>query len=68
MFHEEASFLPLAERLLEPEDWRAIEAELTTRADPVFGDRVETVFRTLSERLLAWEAEDERAEASDRKS
>ena len=65
MFHEEASFLPLAERVMSADDWQAIDAELGTRADPVFGGRVEAMFRTLSERLLAWEAEDERAEAFD---
>jgi len=66
MQYEETSFLPLAEGLLGPEDWRAIEAEIATRADPVFGDRVEAAFRTLSERLLAWEAEDAQDEGSGR--
>lgn len=58
---EEVNFLPLAERLLTAADWTDIEGRLSHRTDPVFGDRVEDVFRTLSERLLAWEAEDEQA-------
>jgi hemerythrin-like domain-containing protein len=59
MRDEETDFFPLAERLLKPHDWRQIEAKLERRHDPVFGDRVEAMFKTLSERLLAWEAEDE---------
>jgi hemerythrin-like domain-containing protein len=59
MRKEEQTFLPLADRLLAADDWRAIEAKLAARTDPVFGDRVEAMFKTLSERFLAWEAEDE---------
>ena len=55
---EEETFFPLAERLLGPTDWRAIEAELSAMADPVYGAQVARSFRTMSERLLAWEAED----------
>jgi hemerythrin-like domain-containing protein len=54
---EEVSFLPLADLLLTPAEWAEIEDRLSKRTDPVFGDRVEETFRTLSERLLAWEAE-----------
>ena len=57
---EEAYFLPLAEQLLGAADWAAIEADLLERKDPVFGGRVEAMFKTLSDRLLAWEAEDDR--------
>ncbi|HWA61258.1 MAG TPA: hemerythrin domain-containing protein [Caulobacteraceae bacterium] len=59
MRREEETFLPLAERLLGPADWRAVESELDRKRDPVFGERVEEKFRALSQRLLAWEAEDE---------
>ena len=59
MREEESDFFPLAERLLKPHDWRQIEDNLERRHDPVFGNRVEAMFKTLSERLLAWEAEDE---------
>ena|SRR5579872_3131343 len=54
---EEASFLPLAERLLTATDLAAIEDRLSKSADPVFGGRVEAMFATLSARLLAWESE-----------
>lgn len=57
---EEERFLPLAEKLLRATDWAAIERDLSMRSDPVFGGRVEAMFKTLSERLLAWEAEDGR--------
>lgn len=56
---EEQSFFPLAEQLLTPADWAAIEAELTERSDPVFGAECAASFRALREQLLAWEAEDE---------
>jgi hemerythrin-like domain-containing protein len=59
MREEETDFFPLAEGLLKPHDWGQIEDKLERRHDPVFGDRVEAMFKTLSERLLAWEAEDE---------
>lgn len=61
---EEAVFFPLADRLLTPADWRAIEAELSERTDPVFGATLAESFRTVSERLLAWEAEDRQVTAS----
>ena len=55
---EEQGLLPLADALLTPQDWSAIEGELTQRSNPLFGS-VEATFRTLSDRLLTWEAEDE---------
>lgn len=57
MQQEEDQFLPLAERVLTGEDWTQIETALAARRDPLFGERVEETFRTLSDRLLAWEAE-----------
>lgn len=57
---EEERFLPLADQLLTPSDWLAIESALTGGSDPLFGGKVEAAFRQLSDRLLAWEAEDER--------
>jgi hemerythrin-like domain-containing protein len=56
---EEEVFFPMAARLLTPTDWRAIEAELTERADPIFGAEVAASFGSVRERLLAWEAEDQ---------
>jgi hemerythrin-like domain-containing protein len=61
---EEETFFPIAERLLSPADWRAIEAELCEMTDPVFGAQVAQSFRTVSVRLLAWETEDLSAIAS----
>lgn len=57
---EEELFFPMAEQLLGPTDWAAIETDLSTRDDPLFGNRIDSMFKTLSERLLAWEAEDNR--------
>jgi hemerythrin-like domain-containing protein len=55
---EEEIFFPLAERVLTAADWAQVERDLTGGPDPLFGGRVEARFRTLSDRLLAWEAED----------
>lgn len=54
---EEESFFPMVEQWLEPSDWSKIESALAERRDPVFGERVEDVFRNLHARLLAWEQE-----------
>jgi hemerythrin-like domain-containing protein len=58
---EESHFLPVADRLLTPADWADLDIRRSEQTDPVFGDRVEEMFRTLSRRLLAWEAENERS-------
>jgi len=52
-----ASLFVLAERRLDPAAWKAIEDEWSARGAPLFGPQVEAAFRTLRERLLAWEAE-----------
>jgi hemerythrin-like domain-containing protein len=59
---EEAHFFPVAERVLSGADWAEVERELTGGPDPLFGGRIEARFRTLSDRLLAWEAEDRAGE------
>ena len=59
MSEEEVRFLPWTERLLTSADWRSIGDNLSRRRDPIFSGQVEAGFRKLSERLLAWEAEDE---------
>jgi len=66
MREEEASLFTLAERRLDPTDWEAVEAAWSRHVDPLFGPRAEAAFRTLSERLLAWEAEDEEIAKSSR--
>ena len=57
MEREEEHFLPLAERVLTPEDWSNIEGRLANGRDPLFGERVEKRFNNLRECLLAWERE-----------
>lgn len=59
---EEADLFVRANALLEPEDWIEIEAALGQGRDPSFGGAA--IFRTRSERLLAWEAEDEDSSAA----
>lgn len=49
---EEALFVE-AGRSLSAEDWRDVEAELSQRADPIFGDRIEDRFRSLKEDIDA---------------
>lgn len=54
---EEERFFPLAEARLTPEDWSDIAADLVSKRDPLFGDKVDEEFRDLRERLLAWDRE-----------
>ena len=49
---ENAEAFPLAERLLEDSDWRAIDAELAAE-DPLFGREVADRYKDLAARLLA---------------
>lgn len=57
MAKEEERFFPLIERNFTPKDWSEIAGEVTRVCDPLFGDRVEDEFRSLRDRLLAWEEE-----------
>jgi len=59
MWREEETFFPLAERLLSASDWAAIEAELELWSNGPAVRRSEAAFAHVSERLLAWEREDE---------
>jgi hemerythrin-like domain-containing protein len=54
---EEELFFPLAARVLDEKDWKAIEGRLSQRQDPLFGALVEEEFRILREFLLNWERE-----------
>lgn len=54
---EEETFFPAALSSLTPEDWEAIDARITDRADPLFGYEVEKQFENLSEHILKWERE-----------
>lgn len=52
MRREEEEVLPLAERVLTPEDWRAIDSAFARNADPVFGADIALGFETLRRRIL----------------
>jgi len=51
---EESMFLPAAMRALGPEDWTAIEAEMTAHEDPLFGAAEIRRFNALRHDILAW--------------
>ena len=58
---EDRAFFPLAERLLDEDDWREIEAAAKRcEADPLFGDATATVesYRRLRTTLLRWATND----------
>lgn len=58
---EDRAFFPLAERLLDEEDWREIEtAAKRCEADPLFGDTTATIesYRRLRATLLRWASPD----------
>jgi hemerythrin-like domain-containing protein len=57
---EENLFFPLAESVLDEEDWRSIEGNIRQMQDPLFGELVEKEFRILREFLLSWERENRR--------
>ncbi len=52
---KEESFFPLALRVLGPEDWAEIDAQVTDREDPLFGGAVEERFHALHESILELE-------------
>ena len=55
MTMEEEVFFPLAEETLVPEAWAQIDAKVSDRDDPLFGERVEQRFRELREKILDWD-------------
>ena len=48
---EEREMIPVARNHLEPADWGAINRVLGTDSDPLFGETMETGFRSLSEKI-----------------
>lgn len=48
---EESEILPLAAKILTPQDWAAVSAAVPDIADPLFGDDVGVRFRALSEQI-----------------
>ncbi|HWF77640.1 MAG TPA: hemerythrin domain-containing protein [Caulobacteraceae bacterium] len=59
---EEQVFFPLADQLLTPADWAAIEAELTEQSDPISSAQCAASFQKQCEQLLVWEGEVEPAQ------
>lgn len=54
---EETEFFPAVLQYLGPEDWRELEAKMTTSDDPLFGERVGERFETLRRSILRWQEE-----------
>ena len=48
---EERELIPVARNPLEPADWGAINRAFGTDSDPLFGENMETGFRSLSEKI-----------------
>ena len=49
---QETAFFPAALKALGPEDWAAIDAQVSDREDPLFGAKVERRFAALREGIL----------------
>lgn len=60
---EEIHFFPAALEALKPDDWRAIEAEVAGRSDPLFGQEPEQHFAALRSDILNWDTNEQAAEA-----
>lgn len=54
---EDEEFFPAALQALTAEDWRELEAQMTTAEDPLFGERVGERYEKLRQKILAWQAE-----------
>jgi branched-chain amino acid transport system ATP-binding protein len=50
---EEKHVLPLARKVLLPQDWAEIDQAFRTHSDPVFGDRAKAEFRELFHRIVS---------------
>ncbi len=61
---EEEHFFPLALKVLSEEDWKEIEAAITTDQDPVFREQNAKNFAVLRDNIFKWESEDEAMEDS----
>jgi hemerythrin-like domain-containing protein len=51
---EERSFFPLAERALDADDWKSIEAGLAQSTDPLFGEDTAAAYRRLRDNIIRW--------------
>jgi len=61
---EEDRFFPAAERLLTEADWRELEAQIGTAADPLLGGRAGARFERLRQAILSWQVENQTAAAT----
>ena len=50
---EEKHVLPLARKVLQPQDWAEIDQAFRTHSDPVFGDQAKAEFRELFHRIVS---------------
>jgi hemerythrin-like domain-containing protein len=56
---EEEKFFPVALEVLKDEDWAELDARLTDEQNPLVPQQYEEAFRTLQDRVLSWEKEDQ---------
>jgi hemerythrin-like domain-containing protein len=61
MHMEENDFFPAALECLTTDDWREVEAQMTTPDDPLFGEHVGERFEALRKKILEWQAEHQQA-------
>jgi len=57
--YEERVLFPAAIKALTTEDWTGIDARMSDARDPLFNRTVEEKFRTLAQKILQWEQENE---------
>ncbi|MEO1192010.1 MAG: hemerythrin domain-containing protein [Pseudomonadota bacterium] len=56
---ERAGFFLVAEAVLTPEDWAALDEAASDETDPLFGGEAAAEYAALSEDIQRWQAEDE---------
>jgi hemerythrin-like domain-containing protein len=65
MDKEESEFFPSALACLEDEDWRTLQAKMTTPEDPLFGLRVGERFEHLRKSILRWQKQHQQSRQID---
>lgn len=58
---EETEFFTAALEYLKPEDWKELQARMTTAEDPLFGERIGERFEHLRKGILLWQEEHQQA-------
>jgi hemerythrin-like domain-containing protein len=56
---EERALFPAAINALQPGDWARIDARISDDRDPLFNGTIEQKFRSLAQKILQWEQENE---------